>query len=206
MGAISPVRPLHVYACAMRIDLREYGGWWVGWQRVATARLDPADRPTRVTRECAIRKHDESAHELFLNWDSALDDAGQLRRCVVCSCSELFQEKAFPQLTGIVIVLAFAGAAAGIFGFVTDTPMLIAMAIVLAMDVAILVFSKRRLVCYRCRSSYHDLPIARYHRRWDRTIAERYGKGFRRDQSRDAEQGELPARRAAAARSGSFVA
>jgi hypothetical protein len=52
--------------------------------------------------------------------------------------------------------------------------MLAAMALVLVADVAILAFSRRRLVCYRCRTSYHELPIARYHRTWDRATAERH--------------------------------
>jgi len=48
------------------------------------------------------------------------------------------------------------------------------MVIVLIADVSILLFSRKRLICYRCRSRYHNLAIARYHRRWDRSVAERY--------------------------------
>ena len=73
-----------------------------------------------------------------------------------------------------VVVLAFAGAVLGALGYATTPPMLIAMGIVLAVDIAILLFSRRRLVCYRCRTSYHGLPPARYHRSWDRSTAERY--------------------------------
>jgi hypothetical protein len=115
-----------------------------------------------------------SEREIFLHWDTALDDAGHLRRCIICRCPDLFREKAFPQVTAFVVVLAFAGAALGALGYATTPPMLIAMAVVLVLDIAILVFSRRRLVCYRCRSSYHDLPLARYHRPWDRSTAERY--------------------------------
>ena len=52
--------------------------------------------------------------------------------------------------------------------------MLMAMVIVLIADVAIFLFSRQQLVCHRCRTSYHELPIARYHRPWDRAVAERH--------------------------------
>jgi hypothetical protein len=43
-------------------------------------------------------------------------------------------------------------------------------------------------VCYRCRTSYHDLPIARYHRSWDRGVADRYpAPGAEADEPRRAE-------------------
>ncbi len=146
----------------MRIELRDDNRSPIG--RID---VDPALRPTRVSVV-------DSDREVFLNWDIAVDDAGQLRRCVACDCTDLFKEKAFPQVTGFVVVLAFAGAVLGAVGYATTPPMLIAMGVVLIGDVAILLFSKRRLVCYRCRTSYHGLPIARYHRSWDRSRADRY--------------------------------
>jgi hypothetical protein len=150
---------------SMRIDIRDEQR-----RRIGRAIVDADARPTRVM----TTDSGEGGREVFLNWDTALDDAGRLRRCVVCGCPDLFQEKAFPQVTAIVVVLAFAGAIAGIFGLVTNVPVLIAMLVVLALDIGILLFSRRRLVCYRCRSSYHGLPIARYHRTWDRPTAERH--------------------------------
>ncbi|HRP64309.1 MAG TPA: hypothetical protein PK400_13495 [Phycisphaerales bacterium] len=157
----------------MRIELRD-----IARRRLGRIRLESGEQPTRARVE-SDRAQTKSEVELetaevFLQWDGALDDAGKLRRCISCGCRDLFQEKAFPQVTGIVVVLAFAGAVAGIFGFVTDVPVLTAMVVVLALDIWILLFSKRRLVCYRCRTSYHDLPIARYHRSWERSVAERY--------------------------------
>jgi hypothetical protein len=146
----------------MRIELRDENR-----RRIGRIVVDPALRPTRVTIV-------DSDREVFLTWDTAQDDAGHLRRCVVCGCPDLFREKAFPQVTVFVVVLAFAGAVLGALGYATTPPMLIAMGIVLAVDIAILLFSRRRLVCYRCRTSYHGLPPARYHRSWDRAIADRY--------------------------------
>ncbi|UCD74113.1 MAG: hypothetical protein JSV91_10020 [Phycisphaerales bacterium] len=150
----------------MRIELRDERR-----QRMGRIDVDPALRPTRV-------KIVDSDREVFLNWETALDDGGRLRRCVACGCTDLFAEKVFPMLTGVVVVLAFAGfvvGALGFFGairFAGSPHVLVAMSVILVLDVAILLFSRRRLVCYRCRSSFHGLPIARYYRSWDRSIAE----------------------------------
>lgn len=131
-------------------------------------------RPTRV-------RPDGSDRDLFLHWEGAVDDAGRLRKCLACGCTELFREKAFPQITGLIIVLAFLGALVGIVstllgnrGVAVTTPLLLIMVAILAIDVGLLLFTRRQLVCYRCRSSFSDLPIARYHKPWDRTTAARY--------------------------------
>lgn len=149
----------------MRIELRDENR-----RRIGRVHVDPAQRPTRVL---AGSPSSPAEREVFLNWDTALDDAGQLRRCVACGCTEMFRERAFPQITAIVVVLAFIGAIIGALGLAENTPVLMAMAVVLVLDVAILLFSRKRLVCYRCRSTYHALPIARYHRPWDRARADR---------------------------------
>ena len=159
----------------MRIELRNHEG-----RRAGRVIVDPAQRPTRARTAAGDR-------EVFLKWDTALDDAGQLRRCIVCGGRDLYTEKAFPQVTGFVIVLAFAGAVVGALGYATTPPMLIAMAVVLVLDVAILLFSRRRLVCYACRTSYHELPIARYHKPWDRPTADRL-RGSLRESEAPAEQ------------------
>ncbi|MCP3903999.1 MAG: hypothetical protein GY715_10230 [Planctomycetes bacterium] len=146
----------------MRIDLRDEHR-----QRIGRIHVDPALRPTRVTVTGTGR-------EVFLEWDIAIDDGGHVRRCVACGCPDLFREKVFPQVTGIVVVLAFALAVIGALGFATTPPMLVAMGIVFVLDVAILLFARRRLICYRCRTSYHGVSIARYHRPWDRATADLY--------------------------------
>lgn len=154
----------------MRIELRDENR-----VRIGRVYVDPSERPTRVVTQPTRGKSNESAgREVFLNWDTALDDAGQLRRCVACGCTDLFREKAFPQVTVIVVILAFIGAVVGTFGLATDLPVLVLMLGVLVLDIAILVFSRRRLVCYCCRTTYHDLRIAKYHRDWDRSRADRY--------------------------------
>ena len=46
-------------------------------RRVGRADIDTAERPTRAEIEGMTRG-------VFLHWDNALDDAGQLRRCIAC--------------------------------------------------------------------------------------------------------------------------
>ena len=141
-------------------------------RKIGRVEADPVSRPTRAPIfEPGI--HDPQ-REAFLLWEGALDDAGQLRKCLACGCDDLYKEKAFPQVTGLVIILAFVGGIVGALGLATNLPVLLLLIVVLVLDVAILLFSQRRLVCYRCRSSYHGLMIARYHRAWDRAVADRY--------------------------------
>lgn len=151
----------------MRIEWRD-----ARRRKVGRVDVDPAARPTRAP--IAERGVPVPQREAFLQWEGALDDAGQIRKCLACGCEDLFKEKAFPQVTGLVIVLAFVGAIVGALGLATNLPVLVLLTAVLVLDVAILVFSHRRLVCYRCRSSYHEVAIARYHRSWDRSVADRY--------------------------------
>lgn len=157
----------------MRIVLRDQSRRLIG-------RIDVNEslRPTRVPVALAPTPDSQqptaAPREVFLNWETALDDAGQLRRCVACGCTDLFTEKAFPMVTGAVVVLAFIGAAMGALGLAQAPPVLIGMAVVLVLDVAILFFSRRRLICYQCRSTYLHLPIAPYHKPWDRATADQH--------------------------------
>jgi hypothetical protein len=153
--------------CRMRIEWRDQRR-----KRIGRVEVDPVTCPTRAP--IIERGIHTPEREAFLQWEGALDDAGQLRKCIACGCGDLFKEKAFPQVTGLVIVLAFVGAIIGALGLATNLPVLLLLIVVLILDVAILLFSNRRLVCYRCRSSHHNVPIARYHRSWDRSVADRY--------------------------------
>lgn len=161
----------------MRIDLRD-----THRRRIGRIEVDPSERPTRVTIEGD--GDGDASREVFLQWETALDDAGQLRRCIACGCPDLFRQKPLPQVTPLVIVLAFAGAFAGILGYVTNWPLLIGMIIVLVLDVAILLFPRTRLVCYRCASAFQVSAIARYHRSWDRSLAERHPPDDERSEPR----------------------
>jgi hypothetical protein len=123
-----------------------------------------SQRPSKI----AIESTDE---ELFLDWDATLDDSDRLRSCIVCS-SDLYKERSFPRITGIIIVLAFAGGIAGVVGFLTTWSMLLAMIVVLILDIAILLFDKPRLVCYGCGSKFKKTAIAPHFHGWDQHRAD----------------------------------
>ncbi|MDG2422681.1 MAG: hypothetical protein P8M22_01750 [Phycisphaerales bacterium] len=139
-------------------------------RRVGEIDADADTSPARVTTI-------DTGEEVFLDWERAFDDAGQLRRCIICGSEDLFQQKTFPQITPFVIVLAFALSLIGVLGFVTDIAILIGMTGVLLLDVAILFFARTRLQCYRCRSQYSKIQIADYHKRWDRATDTRVRLG-----------------------------
>ena len=128
-------------------------------QKKGAFEVDVDEQPTTVVVAT-------SENELFLKWDSTLDDSKRIRECIVCG-GDLYKEQNFPQVTGIVIVLAFAGAVAGIIGLVTTWVMLIAMSVVLILDILILFVVKTRLSCYSCNSRFSQTNIAQYHRAWD---------------------------------------
>jgi len=139
-------------------------------RRVGEIEADADSRPARASTI-------DTGEEVFLDWERAFDDAGQLRRCIICGSEDLYKRRTFPQITPFVIVLAFALSLIGVLGFVTDIAILIGMTGVLLLDVAILFFARTRLQCYHCRSDYRDLQIADYHRQWDRTIEARVRAG-----------------------------
>jgi hypothetical protein len=128
-------------------------------QKTGRFSVDLKEQPPTVCVE-------PSGDELYLEWNSTVDDSGHLRGCICCG-GDVFSERTFPQVTGLVIVLAIAGGLAGILGLVTTWPVFIAMVFVLLLDIAILLFSIRRLVCYSCGTKYSQLDIASYHQKWD---------------------------------------
>lgn len=169
----------------MRIDVRESGE---GSNRKAPLQagrieVDPEARPNLVrilpkgTSQGAERPADdgsagdpagERGAHCFLNWEGAVDDSGHLRKCLLCGCDHMYRSKALPQVTPFIVALAFAGAVFGLLGFASNPFVLPVLVVLLAVDIATLALAKERLVCYRCRSVYSRLRIARYHRRWSR--------------------------------------
>jgi hypothetical protein len=92
---------------------------------------------------------------------------------VICGCEHLYRSKALPQVTPFVVVLAFAGAFIGLLGYSRNALVLPILVGLLLIDIATLALASERLICYHCGSVYARLKIARYHRRWNRTTAER---------------------------------
>lgn len=148
----------------MRIEPRDASG-----RRLPRVEVDERARPARVPLL-------ESGHDLFLRWDGALDDAGALRRCVVCGCGDLYTRKNFPQVTPFVIVLAFLGVAVAVLGYSNNPIVYALLALLFAVDVGTLLLAQRQIVCYGCGAMYSAARVAKYLRPWDRTVAERVAK------------------------------
>lgn len=117
-----------------------------------------------------------SDQPLRLDWEHALDDQGQLQRCPACGCRELFARRDFPQATGMAIVVL--GAIVAVVMFATGRVMwgFASLGSVALIDALILPFTKRCLVCYRCRSEFRGpgLTIPRNHPGWDLATGEKY--------------------------------
>ncbi len=182
----------------MRIDVREPDRDnptpWTN-PRLARVEVDPTVRPNLIRLPIAPPPASETeatptpqqatpptvrdtSGERFLNWEGALDDGGHLRKCLICGCDRLYRQKTLPQVTPFVALFAFAGAIIGLLGYSNNPLMLPVLVGLLIIDIATLALASERLVCYRCGSVYTKLRIARYHRRWDRTEAERVRARF----------------------------
>lgn len=94
-------------------------------------------------------------------------------RCPICDCGELFTQREFHQRTGIIIALIGASFA----HFTRFVSLVLAMIIC-----AILYFnSRKRLVCYQCRSQVVGHRPTRARRRFDPRIAD----SLKRDSERE---------------------
>ena len=107
-----------------------------------------------------------------MDWEGTLDDAGNLRKCLACGSNHLFRIKTLPSVTPIFVILAFAGTAVSLFGYANNPVILAALILVMTIELIILMVSRTKIVCYRCRSRYANTPIARYHLPFNQQIAE----------------------------------
>ena len=136
---------------------------------MGTAHVDPSARPAIV--RCAAP--DGSVREAYLDWERALDDAGQLRSCVACGCPRLFRRRTLPRFAPFALLLASAGTAAAALGYSSHPAGTAALVALVALDVAVIAFARTELACYRCGTVYRRTRIASYHRAWDpRTAAD----------------------------------
>ena len=144
----------------MQIDINDRSR-----RRLGRVNLDSEARPPRAH----VASSDE---EIFLDWEGTLDDAGNLRRCLSCGSSHLFRIKTLPSVTPIFVILAFAGTAVSLFGYANNPVILAALILVMIAELVILVVSRTKIVCYRCRSRYANTQIATYHLAFNQQIAE----------------------------------
>jgi len=130
--------------------------------RLGDAEVSLDERPARLRLGEPGRER-----EHFLDWERAVDDGGHLRKCVLCGCDTLYRSRSTPRLTVIVAVLALSVVAVGLAGYGTPSLLVAALLVVAAIDVVLWMRLEWRLTCYRCRSTFRGMSIARYHRVWD---------------------------------------
>lgn len=116
----------------------------------------------------------EGGGEVFLDWEQAFDDEGYLRHCPVCGCRDLYAARAVPRVTAFVLVVAAALVAAILFGTGNWLAAMAVLILVAGMDLAILLFGKRYLTCYRCGSEVREVSVRRRHPGWTPAVAEKY--------------------------------
>lgn len=114
--------------------------------------------------------------DIFPDWDRARDDAGALRRCVLCGEAHMYRRKLLPQVTGLIVVLAFTLALLSLLGYFGGPVILAVMVVVLLLDLSILFFSPESLHCYGCHAEYRDLRIGGWHKPWSRAMGRRFAQ------------------------------
>jgi hypothetical protein len=106
-----------------------------------------------------------------------LDDAARtdesLEACPRCGGREFFVRKDFPQVFGLLLVVAAAGVSTYYLteiGFYA-LGILAAAAVV---DALLYVVIGKLTVCYRCRAEFRKAPISPDHKPFDLATAEKY--------------------------------
>ncbi len=164
----------------MRIDLRNSER-----HKLFSVEVDLSSPPTVVRGkvEDTSGKSDTTSgasdtsggQSVHLNWDRAIDDERHLRRCPACGCEELYVRSRFPRLTAFVMIAFAAAVAVVLLGFGRLYLTLIVLGVIVVIDVIAYFFlSDKLLVCYRCRTEFHDTPIARGVKAWQADVEERY--------------------------------
>ena len=148
------------------------------WIDIRDGRGDPqfsvqvsAQHPPTV-----VHPPDRETPKVLLNWERAVDDAGNLRRCPVCSCKDLYSYRRVPKMTAFALIVAAGLVAMVLLGMGQPVLAVVVLGVVIGIDVAVFLFLPRSLVCYRCRSQFRGLPGGRAgaHREWNSDTAERY--------------------------------
>ena len=91
-------------------------------------------------------------------------------------CEHLYRRRNLPQVTPIVAALAFSGAVVSILGYAAHAAATALLVALLVADLLIITLAVRQLVCYRCGAMHEGVRIARYHRPWDRTMADKVAR------------------------------
>lgn len=147
----------------MRLDLKDHKG-----DSAINVSVKVEDPPT------VVGPTQTTPNRVSLDWDRALDDAGNLRHCPVCGCPDLYSSKAVPQVTGFVVLAGAAVLAVLLAGLGQLVIGLTAFVTLLVVDIVILISSRRRLTCYQCGTDFTGIPVAKGHPRWSARLDEKY--------------------------------
>ena len=134
------------------------------------AEVDSKERSAEVI----LQEDGAKPGRVELRWENALDEAGLLQGCLSCGCAELFVRKDFPQGLGLGLVIAAAALSVIFFamGQVAWSVGILAGAVVV--DSLIFFFTRKCIVCYRCRTEYRCCEIGETLDAWDLSIGEKY--------------------------------
>ena len=81
-----------------------------------------------------------------------------------------------PSLPVLLRLALLSGTVVALLGYAANRAVFSLLAALLVVDILTLLLAQRQVVCYGCGAVYSHLHIARYHRAWDRSIAERIAK------------------------------
>lgn len=147
----------------MRIDVRDNERQFLG-----RATVDVADQPERAPLA------DGEGGNVKLDWSEATDADGMLQRCPVCGCDDIFARRDFPQRFGMVVVVIAAVTSVVMFAMGQVLWAIGVLAAVVVLDFVVIMFVRRCLVCYRCRSEFRDVTIDKRHHSYELAIEEKY--------------------------------
>jgi hypothetical protein len=104
----------------------------------------------------------------------AIDDQGDVHRCLACPSADLFVRKDFPQGLGVAIVTVGLLASCVAWGY---SQLYLTFAILFAtalVDVVLYVFVPNALMCYRCGAMYRGVADVDQHETFNLETHERH--------------------------------
>ncbi len=103
----------------------------------------------------------------------SVNQAGLLERCPLCSCSEMFVRKDFPQAFGVALVI-LAGAIS--FATLKSNSTIAYGVLLLAMfvDFVLYMVVGKMTACYACRAEFREAELNPEHEGFDLATSEKY--------------------------------
>jgi len=148
----------------MRVDYRDEHRNPIG-----SAYLQQGKQPREITLDSPSGRK-----SLPLHWDNATDEEGRITKCIACGCREIFLRKDFPQVLGLTLVITAALVSIIFFAYDRVFISMGVLAGAVVVDSLIYFFTPPCIVCYRCRTEYHNTDISPKVEPWNLSIGEKY--------------------------------